>query len=257
MKFAVVGDPVKHSRSPAIHNAAFSALGIDADFGRLHVRKGRFDQVVEALRSGELDGVSVTMPHKGAAYEAADERSDGAVRTGAVNTIVVEGERLMGHNTDVQGVHHSLAMIESDETAPILILGTGGAAAAALLAVDDRRVYVSGRSEADSRSLAERVGVDATAVAWGEPISMATVVNATPLGMAGEDLPDGVVERSAALLDMTYGAQRSPAVTHALALGIPTADGLTMLTGQAVEAFELFTGQKAPTMTMEQAARDC
>jgi shikimate dehydrogenase len=85
---------------------------------------------------------------------------------------------------------------------------------------------------------------------------MATVINATPLGMAGEDLPDGVVERAAALLDMTYGAQRSSAVAHALALGIPTTDGLTMLTGQAVEAFELFTGQKAPIMTMEQAARD-
>ncbi len=256
MRFAVVGDPVEHSRSPAIHNAAFAALGIDAEFGWLQVRRGEFDQVVGELRSGELDGVSVTMPHKHAAYKAADERSDRAVRTGAVNTLMVEGDRLMGHNTDVAGVRHALAAIESDEAAPILILGTGGAAAAALLAADGRHIYLSGRSEADARSLAERVGVDVTALAWGEPVSMATVINATPLGMAGEDLPDGVVERAAALLDMTYGSQRSPAVTSALALGIPTTDGLTMLTGQAVEAFELFTGHKAPIMTMEQAARD-
>jgi shikimate dehydrogenase len=196
------------------------------------------------------------MPHKHAAYEAADERSERAMRTGAVNTLVVEGDRLMGHNTDVAGVRHALAMIESETTAPILILGNGGAAAAALLAVEGRLVHLSGRSGAGARSLAERVGVEVTVVAWGEPVSMATVINATPLGMAGEDLPDGVVERAAALLDMTYGAQRSSAVAHALALGIPTTDGLTMLMGQAVEAFELFTGQKAPIMTMEQAARD-
>jgi shikimate dehydrogenase len=85
---------------------------------------------------------------------------------------------------------------------------------------------------------------------------MATVINATPLGMAGEHLPDGVVERAGAFVDMTYGAQRSPAVAHALALGLPTADGLTMLVGQAAEAFELFTGHTAPLMTMEQASRD-
>jgi shikimate dehydrogenase len=256
VRFAVVGDPVEHSRSPAIHNAAFAALGIDAEFGWLEVPLGGFDLVVQALGSGDLDGVSVTMPHKHAAYEAADERSDGAMRTGAVNTLVVEGGRLMGHNTDVAGVYHALATIESDEAAPVLILGTGGAAAAALLAVKDRRVHLSGRSETHARSLAERVGVEVTVVTWGEPVSMATVINATPLGMSGEDLPDGVVERAAALLDMTYGAQSSPAVAHALALGIPAADGLTMLTGQAVEAFELFTGQNAPAMTMEQAARE-
>jgi shikimate dehydrogenase len=256
VRYAVVGDPVEHSRSPAIHNAAFAALGIDAEFGWLQVQRGEFDQVVHALRSGELDGVSVTMPHKHAAYEAADERSDSALRAGAVNTLVVEGDRLVGHNTDVAGVRHALAMIESDETAPTLILGNGGAAAAALLAVEGRHVYLSGRSEARARTLAGRVGVEVTVIAWGHPVSMATVINATPLGMAGEDLPDGVVERAAALLDMTYGAQRSPAVAHALALGLPAADGLAMLTGQAVEAFELFTGQKAPATTMEHAARE-
>lgn len=255
MRFAVVGDPVEHSRSPAIHNAAFAALGIDAEFGWLRVQRGGFDQVVHALRSGGLDGVSVTMPHKHAAYEAADERSESAMRTGAVNTLLVARDRLIGHNTDVAGVRHALATIESDTTAPILILGTGGAAAAALLAVDGRQVHLSGRREERARSLEDRVGVKATIVPWEEPVSMSTVINATPLGMAGEDLPDGVVERAAALLDMTYGVQRSPALAHALALGIPAADGLAMLTGQALEAFELFTGQKAPATTMEHAAR--
>ena len=256
MRFAVVGDPVEHSRSPAIHNAAFAALGIDAEFGYLHVQLGDFDLVVQALRSGDLKGVSVTMPHKQAANEAADVRSDAATRTGAVNTLVVEDGRLLGYNTDVAGVHHALGTVEADATASILILGTGGAAAAALLSVHGRIVHLSGRTEDHVRSVADRVVVPVSVVPWGESVPMATVINATPLGMAGEHLPDGVVERAGAFVDMTYGAQRSPAVAHALALGLPTADGLTMLVGQAAEAFELFTGHKAPLMTMEQAARD-
>jgi shikimate dehydrogenase len=255
VKFAIVGDPVEHSRSPAIHNAAFTSLDIDADFGFMLVGKTNFGEVVDALRTGALDGVSVTMPHKHNAYTAADELSDAASRTGAVNTLVVVDDRLVGYNTDVTGVQHALRTVETDHDHPILILGYGGAAAAALLAVEGRTVYISGRVEDRAASLAERVDVAAEVVPWTTPVAMATVINATPLGMAGENLPDGIVERAGAVADMTYGTQRSPAVAHAVALGLPTADGLTMLVGQAFKAFELFTGRKAPEMTMEQAAR--
>ncbi len=255
MRFAVVGDPVEHSRSPAIHNAAYATLGVDAEFGFLQVPMDRFKEVVDALRTGHLDGVSVTMPHKQNAFAGVDETSKDATRTGAVNTIVSEHDRLVGYNTDVAGVVHAMASVESDHSAPILILGTGGAAAAALLAVERRQVFVSGRDERKSSVLADRLGVDAEILSWGSAVQMATVINATPLGMAGEQLPVGIVERAGALIDMTYGPGRTPAVAQALSLGLPTADGLTMLVGQAVEAFELFTGLKAPVMTMEQAAR--
>ena len=255
MKFAIVGDPVEHSRSPAIHNAAFVSLDIDAEFGFMHVIETDFSEVVDALRSGDLDGVSVTMPHKRNAYAAADDLSETADRTGAVNTLVVVGDRIVGHNTDVTGVRHALRTVETNHDQPILILGYGGAAAAALLAVEGRTVYVSGRTEDRAVALAERVDVSVEVVPWGSPVALATVINATPLGMAGESLPDGIVERAGAIVDMTYGTQRSPSVAHALALGLPTADGLTMLVGQAFEAFELFTGREAPELTMEQAAR--
>jgi shikimate dehydrogenase len=255
VKFAVVGDPVEHSRSPAIHNAAFAALGIDSEFGFMHVPEDGFCEVVEALRSGDLAGVSVTMPHKHNAFEAADRLASFASRSGAVNTLIVDDSRLIGHNTDVAGVLYALGAVEVDSAAPILLLGYGGAAAAALVAVEDREVYLSGRDPSKADALVERVQVEATVVSWGTPIPMATVINATPLGMAGESLPDGVVERSSALVDMTYGSRRSPSVSHALALGFPTADGLTLLVGQAAEAFELFTGEKAPVHLMDQAAR--
>jgi shikimate dehydrogenase len=255
VRFAVVGDPVEHSRSPAIHNAAFAAVGADAEFGFLRVPVDRFDEVVDELRSGRFDGVSVTMPHKQNAFAGVDDATNDAKRTGAVNTIVHKHDHLIGYNTDIAGVTHALASVESDHSAPVLVLGTGGAAAAAMVAVENRQVFISGRDDQKSRDLTDQVGVDARVVPWGAAIQMATVINATPLGMAGEQLPDGVVERAGALIDMTYGSGRTPAVAQALSLGLPTADGLTMLVGQAVEAFELFTGLSAPVMTMEQAAR--
>lgn len=255
MKFAIVGDPVEHSRSPAIHNAAFTSLDIDAEFGFMLVGETDFGEVVDVLRSGALGGVSVTMPHKHNAWAAADELSEAASRTGAVNTLVVVDSRLVGHNTDVTGVRHALRTVETNQDHPILILGYGGAAAAALLGVEGRTAYISGRAEARAVALVERVGVAVEVVPWTTPVAMATVINATPLGMNGESLPDGIVERAGAVVDMTYGTQRSPAVAHAVALGLPTADGLTMLVGQALEAFELFTGRKAPEMTMQRAAR--
>ena len=256
MRFAVVGDPVSHSRSPAIHNAAFEALGIDATFNYRCVPFDRFADVVEDLRAGDLDGVSVTMPHKRNAYDATDSLSEQAIRTGAVNTIVVEDERLVGYNTDIAGVEHAIRSIENGSDATVLILGYGGAAAAALVAAEGRPIHVSGRDDSKTDLLIERVGVKAQAIAWGVPVPMATVINATPLGMAGEHLPDGVIERAGGFLDMTYGAQRTPSYSNALALGLPAADGLTMLIGQACKSFELFTGRVPSIFVMEQAARD-
>lgn len=255
MRFAVVGDPVEHSRSPAIHNAAFKALNIDAELGLLRVSADGFAVVVEALYSGELDGVSVTMPHKHNAFEAADECFETASRSGAVNTLIVKQGRLIGHNTDVAGALYAIEAVGADTAAPVLLLGYGGAAAAALLAVEGGTIYLSGRDPCRAAALIDRVAVDATVIPWGTPVPIATVINATPLGMAGESLPGSVVERAGAFVDMTYGVQRSPAVAHALALGLPTVDGLTMLVGQAAAAFELFTGQTAPIGVMEQAAR--
>lgn len=256
MRFAVVGDPVEHSRSPAIHNAAFAALGVEADFTLMEVPFDRFADVVVALRAGDLDGVSVTMPHKQHAHDAADELAPDAARTGAVNTLVVKDGRLVGYNTDITGVRHALQSVEASRHHPILILGYGGAAAAALLAVEGRDVSISGRDPQKARALVARVGVDADVIEWGRAIQMATVINATPLGMAGETLPDGIIERCSALVDMTYGPRRSPAVTDAQAFGFPVADGLMMLVGQAAEAFELFIGLRPSIPVMEQAARN-
>ena len=194
------------------------------------------------------------MPHKAAAHASVDRRSEAARRTGAVNTIVVADGELVGHNTDAAGVAYALGKT-GDEPSTVLLLGSGGAAAAALLGIGDREVVVSARNEQQAADLLERTGVEGSTAAWGTAIQGAAVINATPLGMDGENLPDGVVERAGALVDMAYGAGMTPAVRDAVNIGLPYADGIDMLVGQAVEGFELFTGRTISPFVLDMAAR--
>jgi shikimate dehydrogenase len=255
MRFGVVGDPVMHSLSPAIHNAGFRHLGIDAQYVHIETRAEAFGAVIEELRTGELSGVSVTMPHKATAYAAVDLRSGLAERSSAVNTITRSDDGLEGFNTDVAGVSHAISRLGVPQDVPVLILGTGGAARAALVALWERPVNLSGRNDVEASDVLAGTGVSGVVQPWGQPLDGAVVVNATPLGMHGEELPQGIMEAAAFLVDMTYGSAQSPAITLAHRNGIPASDGIDMLIGQAAEAFQLFCGEQPPLDVMEAAAR--
>lgn len=255
-RFAVVGDPVAHSRSPAIHNAAYAACGIHATYDALRVRAGDFDRVVRELTAGDLAGVNVTMPLKDEAYQAVDEHSTGASRANAVNTIVVEDGRLMGHNTDIDGVAYAIARLAITGHPPVLILGAGGAARAAAVAVEDDTVHVSARRTEAAQSVLEVTAVRGSVVPWGEPVSGAIVINATPIGMHGGSIPAEVLDEAVAVVDMAYGDEPTSTIRYATERGVPTADGLDMLVGQAAAAFSLFVGVEPPLHAMETAARD-
>lgn len=254
MRFGIVGDPVMHSRSPAIHSAGFVANGIDASFEFLPTPSDGFDLIERMLRSEELDGVSVTMPHKANAYQAVDLHTDLAQRTGAVNTITTRNGALVGTNTDVAGARFAVG-VASAEVGPVLVLGAGGAAAAAIVALEGRRLFVSARSEDRAHAVLGRTGVQGTVVPWAEGVAGSVVVNATPLGMHGESLPDGVLGVASGIIDMTYGDSETPACAYAIANGLRHADGLDMVVGQALEAFTLFTGLNAPLDVFYSAAR--
>lgn len=238
-----------------MHNAGFAALGVEAEYSFLATKESEFGSVVDALRSGDLDGVNVTMPHKHIAYRSVDDRSDLAERTGAVNTIVGRDGVLFGTNTDVAGVTHALHQAKVDEITPVLILGAGGAAAAAVVAAGDREVFVSTRSSDAASDMLERTHKVGHVVDWGEGVAGAAVINATPLGMHGEPLPASVLDAASAIVDMTYGSGQSQAISYALDRDLPHADGLDMLIGQALEAFTVFTGLPAPQDVIAQAAR--
>lgn len=254
MRFAIVGDPVEHSLSPDIHNAAFAHFGMDARYERLPTARGSFAGVVEALRSGELDGVNVTMPHKGSAYEAAESVSEAARRTRAVNTLVRRDGLLAGDNTDVDGVRHSRALLGLVD-APFVVLGTGGAARAAIVACADGDVTVMARHPERATAALGTCAVVGTVVEWGVPVDGAILINATPLGMHGEKLPIAMLEAASGLMDMVYDSKPTPAVTWAVDNGMPVADGIDMLIGQAMSAFEVFTGRTPPIEVMTEAAR--
>lgn len=252
LQYAVIGHPVAHSRSPAIQNAAFRWCGIDATYGIIDVDEAGVGRVFDDLRAGRLAGVNVTMPHKQRAAAAADHVSDVAGRAGAVNTLWGSDGALHGHITDVDGVLY--AWHEAGWTdEPALVLGAGGAAAAACLAFEGRRLFVSARRHQAAADLVERLAVDAEVVPWGEPAPGAVVVNATPIGMHGEDLPERLVPTAAGLLDMVYGHGMTPARASALGSGLTAVDGTSMLVGQGAAAFSTWTGAEAPRGVMLKA----
>ena len=238
-----------------MHEAAYRAMGIDASYVSLEIPVGAFATVTAMLRTSELDGVNVTMPHKAAAFEAVDERSDLAMRTGAVNTIVVHQGRLSGYNTDVAGVRHAFNMLDLDGDLPVTILGAGGAARAAAVALDGHTLRICARDSKAALRLAHQTEIESDVVPWGSVPAGTIVVNATPIGMHGEDLPAGIIQSAAGIVDMAYGSSVTPAVVGAAQAGIPFADGVTMLVGQAAAAFRLFVGVDAPMEIMESAAR--
>jgi shikimate dehydrogenase len=256
MRFGVVGDPVAHSRSPVMHTAGYTYLGIDAVYELIETPTDAFASIVARLRDGSLDGVNVTMPHKQNAYAAAESVDATVERLGAVNTLIFDDDELRGFNTDIDGVQHALSRLELASDTPVHVLGSGGAAAAAVVTtLDTRHVSISGRHRQRVSELLKQLGSTAPILPWGSSPEGAIVINATPLGMHGEELPPGIVESSVGLIDMPYGDAPTPSIRIAESNGIPHADGLVMLSGQAARAFRIFTGADVPVGVLEAAAR--
>ncbi len=251
MKLALFGRPVSHSRSPAIHQAALAAVGIAGTYETRDVDEEGLAVGIAELAAGVLHGANVTMPHKRRAALWTDRVDLLVQRLGAANTLVHGPDGVVAHNTDVAGITAAAAGMAEG---PVLVLGAGGAAAAALLALGDRPMAISARATSQAGWLVARIGVEASVVEWDQPWAPAMVVNATPLGMHGEHLPEIRMDRATGLLDLAYGAQATPATVMARELGLPAADGLDMLVAQAAESFRLWTGHRPPLQIMRAAA---
>ena len=256
MRLVVLGDPIDHSLSPALHTAAFAATGLVGEYGRRRVDSTGLADAITQVRHGDLSGANVTMPHKELAATLCDRLAALAERAGAVNTLVRSAGRVVGHNTDIAGIRAAWTAASLAAEAPVLILGAGGAAAAALLALEGSELFVSARRPEAGDDIAQRISVDVTAVPWGQPVPGAVVVNATPLGMNAEELPRKTLEAAVGLFDMAYGSTETPAVGWARRAGLPVADGPSMLLHQAAVAFELWTGHRAPLEAMRAVLND-
>ncbi|MBT8202784.1 MAG: shikimate dehydrogenase [Acidimicrobiia bacterium] len=250
LNYVVLGDPVAHSLSPRLHTAALAAVGIEGAYTARRVDAAGFMTAVDEIRSGALAGANVTMPHKQLAARAADELSDNARRAGSVNTLVLRTGVLRGETTDVGGIRDAWGDLPGG---PVLILGAGGAAAAAVLALEGRPLSVAARRREAAQRLVARTRVDAQVIEWGRPCAGCVVVNATPIGMGDEQLPAEVLEAASGLFDMPYGTGETASVTLARRLGIPVVAGAEMLLHQAARSFECWTGVQAPLAAMRAA----
>jgi shikimate dehydrogenase len=256
VRLVVLGDPVAHSLSPVLHRAAFASVSLPGHYEARRVDRAAFLTTLEEIRRGVLDGANVTMPHKRLAADRCDRLAPEAERTRAVNTIVRVGRELVGHTTDVAGVVTAARWAELPIAGPVLILGAGGAAAAAAMAFEGRKVFVSARREERAVALLDECEVPGATVPWGRPVDRAVVVNATPVGMKGEELPTPVLEAASGLFDMAYGDAPTPAVAWCRAQSLPVVAGPDMLLAQAVEAFRLWTGRRPSVTAMRSAMNE-
>lgn len=263
---ALLGDPVAHSLSPLFQNAALRHLGIDAVYVALRCESGAVAPLIRALcRAG--GGGNVTVPHKATAAACVDRPSRLVERTGACNTFWEEAGLVCGDNTDVAGVRvMAERLLPHLDGSRILILGAGGAAAAALCALLDagvHRITLLNRSPQRAAALAERLdpGMRTTAVASSvrllEGQDFDLVINATSLGMTGDDpLPLDLARlgRAGAAFDTVCRRDGdTPWIRHARGLGITAADGTEMLLSQGAAAFRHWFDVDAPLDVMRAA----
>jgi shikimate dehydrogenase len=254
----VIGDPVRHSLSPALHNAAFAALGLDWVYLAFEVPAGAAAVAVEGMRALGIDGLNVTMPHKADVAAAVDRLSSVAERLGAVNTVVRRGGVLVGESTDGAGFLDALRADEGFDPAGkrCVVVGAGGAARAVVLALADAgaEVVVVGRTPervAACAALGGRVGAAA------EAGDADLVVNATPVGMGddpGLPLDPALLGRGQLVVDLVYHPVHTALLTEARARGAVAVNGLGMLIHQAAHAFRLWTGEDPPLEVMSAAA---
>lgn len=265
----VLGWPVRHSLSPVIHNAALREQGIDLVYLALPVHPEDLPTVVRTLGMLEAVGVNVTVPHKQAVVALCDHLTDEARLIGAVNTLAWTSDGLLGDNTDAVGLRDAMtadAPLQDGER--FVILGTGGAARAAAVAVGRLagRCTIVGRRPDAAEELARLAVASGAATATGIDIvsdelpgvvaGAKVIVNATPLGMQGETLaaPFHHLGPGQVAYDLIYHPPQTPFLRSAAERGANTHNGLGMLVAQAAASYRRWTGREAPLGTMSAAA---
>ncbi len=267
---AVIGSPVRHSRSPRLANAAFRAADLDWAFLALEVAPGQGAAAIGSMRTLGIGGLMVTMPHKEDVIPALDRLTPAAAALGAVNSVAWEGADLVGDNTDGPGLVASLRHDDGIDPAGLrcLVVGAGGAARSVVWALADAgaaEVVVLNRTPERAAVAAALAGPVGRVGRVGTPADVAAadlVVNATSVGMGAEPGADGPVPFDAALLhagqvvvDLVYQPLETPLLRAAARAGARPVDGLGMLVHQAALSIARWTGVEPDVAAMARAAR--
>jgi shikimate dehydrogenase len=260
--FALLGDPVDHSLSPSIHNAAFRALGIDAQYIKIQVKPDKLEDAIKGFKALGIAGANITIPHKINVMEFLDEIDPLAKDIGAVNTIVNKNGRLIGSNTDGHGALESLRQTTSLMDKRITLLGAGGAARAIAftLAKEEKiqNITIMNIDQKMAVQLAEKIseksGIKTIGVLLNEEnleshLAVTDIlINCTPIGMhpkTDESLvPPALLSKDLTVFDIVYNPIETNLIKDAKAAGCTTISGVNMLVLQGAKSFEIFTGKK-------------
>jgi shikimate dehydrogenase len=248
LRFGLLGQDIGYSASPAMMSAAFAALGLPHTYTIEDVAPADLPDAVTALRDADVGGANVTTPHKAAVAHLVDDITPDAAQADAVNCVVRDGDRLVGHNTDLPAIMEELRSLRPDGLGRVVLLGAGGASRAVELAVT-------------------RLGGDLVRVArsdgsWARlPEHLANadlVINATPIGTGADEspIPAGSLRPDLAVFDLVYRPSPTRLVREARAAGATARAGAGMLLGQAWRSLELWLGAPAPIDAMRGGLRE-
>jgi shikimate dehydrogenase len=267
--YGLVGHPLEHTASPAIHNAAFRALGLNAVYLVFDIEPTVFEDAIKGLKALKVCGFNVTIPYKERIIPLLTHLDPSAVRVGAVNTVKLDGGSLIGYNTDVAGFLAPLLELNlklNEITA--LILGAGGAAKACVRALLDagcRELIVLNRSLERALNLSKQHGNrlkvgPLNGESLKEALSRATlVVNTTPVGMypnVDESIiPKALLRSNLIVYDLVYRPPQTKLLKEAKEVGATTIPGYKMLLEQAAESFRIWTGLEPPKEAMLKALK--
>ncbi len=263
--YAIIGDPIAHSLSPAIQNAAFKSLNMNFVYVPCRVRENELGRAVAGLRSLGVLGMNVTMPHKSSVLRFLDTIDATATEIGAVNTVVRRSARFHGYNTDGEAAVKVLSRLGSLSGRKIVILGAGGAASAISyqLAKTVESIVILNRTRSNATRLAYKITKSEGASCQAYPLDRRSLrreavrgdvlINALPVSVFSRWgkilIEDGLVVRDMLLMDVNYGSE-SDFLSKARLSGAKVIDGIELLIGQAALSFKLWTGLDAPVNVM-------
>jgi shikimate dehydrogenase len=258
--YAVLGRPVEHSLSPAMHNRAFEHAGVNAVY--VAFETADIGAALGGMRTLGIRGASITIPHKVTALEFVDRLDEEARQIGALNTVVNRDGKLAGYNTDGRGAVMALGEHLDPAGRAVALIGAGGAARAIgfALKAEGARVTIFNRGEGRGRRLARDLGVDFRPLARFTAARCQVLINTTPVGMTPHtgrtpvDIAD--LPKSAVVMDIVYNPLETELLRQARRRGCTAIGGVSMFVFQGALQFELWTGRQAPVAVMRRAVMD-
>jgi shikimate dehydrogenase len=266
----VIGDPIEHTLSPTMHNAAFKEIGLDLVFLALKVTPDQLENAVKGVRSFNMLGLNITMPHKDKIVNYIDELDPSANYLKSVNTILNSNGLLTGYNTDGIGAMQALLQNKIDPKGKkMLILGCGGTARAIAFAAAKTvdQIVILNRTPRKSREFANKLSNTLKTKIKGDALTSKSIkrnmqdsqiiINATSVGMDPQDkislIPPNLIEPSQIILDVVYDPLDTKLIKDAKKVGAKTINGVEMLIHQGAASFEIWTNQPAPVEAMRKA----